>query len=294
MDTYIITVKNLKTNEIRIPIDNGRLADTIPRDYYDFSSEEFIVKYIDKITKKDDQKEIFYNIPDYIETAGHIINVKSTIYSKANSSDIVNGWNLLNTKIDITKLFQLFFILEIRELNQFYKEMTNKGSAIKGAESIIVMWVRLLYWYFRWSIIPSFKEKENDVHDKLRLSNELLEKAKESGIDIEKVKQAFRQINTTISELMIIGLIHDTNSNVISFKKNHEFLIANKIAEVKTITPELENISPIQNINCTNLEEVKSCLFNYICNPNIKINHLKKGDRRSKCRCYFFKFNIFL
>ena len=86
--------------------------------------------------------------------------------------------------------------------------MKSKPNVIVGAEPRITIFIRLAYWYFQCITIKSFGEKAKDVHDKLRISNEILDQAKSFGLDSTKVKEILRQINTTISELMFISIIH--------------------------------------------------------------------------------------
>lgn len=217
--------------EIRVPFENIKISNTFPRYSYDYSLEEFNIHTTTNKYKLYNKTVIFLKKDDYIRIAGHIINVKSTIYSKAKSYDVINGWKSLEQTINIRRLFDLFFILDIRDLYKRHSNLEKKVSIITEPRLIIL--IRLAYWYSQCKKIKSFKEKSKDIHNKLRISNETIKQVKDLGIKSENVKQTIRQINTTISEIMFISMINEMDSEIISFDKKHEFLIGTKIAEVK-------------------------------------------------------------
>ena len=79
---------------------------------------------------------------------------------------------------------------------------------------------------------------------------------------------------------------------IISFKKAYEFLLNNKIAEVKTISPELENVESLENEDIKNLRQLKDILFTYIKKPSIRDNHLKKAIEKQNADIAFLNLTF--
>ena len=294
MDGIALHVKrHLKNGYVeRILFENLKLSSTIPRQSYDLQKDE------SKIEKTKNEDKIYNDIlislkdADYIQIVGHIINIKSTIYPSAKTDDVIEGVKSLQNKINIDRLLHFLFILDVRNLNKLNNDLKSKSNVFVGAEPRITIFIRLAYWYFQCLTIKSFEEKAKDIHDKLRISNEILDQAKSFGLDSTKVKEILRQINTTISELMFISIIHTLDPKIISFKKAHEFLVKDKIAEVKTISPELENVESLANEDIKNLRQLKDILFTYIKKTNIRDNHLKKAIEKQNADIVFLNLTF--
>ena len=112
------------------------------------------------------------------------------------------------------------------------------------------------------------------------------------GIDSIIIKERFRQVNTTISELLFCSLSNELGYNI-KFEKNYEFKINEKVVEVKTIHPRFENMRQFTiSENQMRDSDIREELLKYVKKPEIKDNHLMKAIEKQKAEIIFLNITF--
>lgn len=138
---------------------------------------------------------------EVVSIGGWKINVKSTIDRNATSSQIVEGYNTLSTKLNLNVQgsFLPFFAGDIWDYDP--KEEVQKTRAVY--EPLVVIFLRLCYWYHKcYTITPSLESKNKEIRNKLKVSDALVSIIKNSGFGDNQYKEWVRQATGVVYELM--------------------------------------------------------------------------------------------
>jgi hypothetical protein len=230
-----------------------------------------------------------------ISVGGWKIDVQSTIHANATCDDVINGYNELEEKLNlnIKRLFLPFFVFDITNF-----DLDIDGQKLKAYEEpMIVMFLRLCYWYHKCNIRSGLGKKNKEIRDKLKISNTLIDLIKTHGFNNSYVREWLRQAIGIIYELICASL-SDHYNRKISFEKRHDFILENTQAEVKTIFPPAnaeyrEDFYPFLNAHMTNPDaDLKYIMKEFIKIPKIMDNNLKDAIECQQGRIIFL--NIIL
>ena len=212
---------------------------------------------------------------DVISIAGWRINVQSTIHVDAKGFEVINAFNQVQTKMNlpVCRLFLPFFLIDIRN---FSPQVDRALNALE--EPLVVVFLRLCYWYYKCSIKYYLEKKNKEIRDKLKVSNDLIDSITNNGLGDSKAKEWFRQVVGVIYELMCASLCgrHQT----VSFDKKHDFFLQNNPVEVKTIFPPIHTESSefypylSKNLQDPNTD-LRLVMKNFIKIPKIMENNLQ-------------------
>jgi hypothetical protein len=215
---------------------------------------------------------------DLVSIGGWRINVQSTIHSDATAFEVITAFNQIQTKLNlpVDRLFLPFFKLDI---NNYYSLALNIG------EPLVVVFLRLCYWYYKCSIKYNLEKKNKEIRDKVKVSNDLIDSITKNGLGDSKAKEWFRQVVGVVYELMCASL--SGQYNTVSFQKKHEFYLENKPVEVKTIFPPIhKESSEFYPYLSNNLQDpnadLRQVMKNFIKIPKIMENNLQPAIGRQQ------------
>jgi hypothetical protein len=116
--------------------------------------------------------------------------------------EIVNAYNQIQTnlKLSVSRLFLPFFLIDIRNFYQV-------GSILNALEEpLIVVFLRLCYWYYKCTIEYNLEKKNKEIRDKLKVSDTRIDSITNNGLGNSKAKEMFRQAVGVVYELMCASL----------------------------------------------------------------------------------------
>lgn len=164
---------------------------------------------------------------DYLTGFGYKLNVKSTIFKDAKSSDLVKGFNLIVDSIKYQDIFDSFFELEVHNYDRF----SNRLDAYVFPS---LEFLKLCYWFYICSTIQDSSSKllqiKREIHGKSKVINE---PSRASQSD-ELREDLLNCTSDFYGEMMFASLSH-TNGYDITLNKSNDFIIKNNVAEVKSI-----------------------------------------------------------
>jgi hypothetical protein len=182
--------------------------------------------------------------------------------------------------LPVCRLFLPFFLIDIRN---FSPQVDRTLNALE--EPLVVVFLRLCYWYYKCSIKYNLEKKNKEIRDKLKVSNDLIDSITNNGLGDSKAKESFRQVVGVIYELMCASLcgLHQT----VSFDKKHDFFLQNNPVEVKTILrPIHTESSEFYPYLSKNLQDPNTDLRlvtkNFIKIPKIMENNLQPAVDRQQ------------
>jgi hypothetical protein len=203
-------------------------------------------------------------------------------------------------KLNVHRSFLPFFAADILDYDP--REEAQKTRA--AYEPLVVMFLRLCYWYHKCDIITSsLASKNKEVRDKLKVSNSLLDlirfllEIRRSGFNTDRLKEWMRQAIGVVYELICASLSHDCHQSI-SFQKRHDFILEKSPAEVKTKFPPIdtrlgEEFYPLLNARLQDSEaDLEHVLIEAIKVPDIMTNNLKPAVERQDGKIIFL--NIIL
>ena len=215
---------------------------------------------------------------DVVSIGGWLINVQSTIHSDATAFEVITAFNQIQTKLNlpVDRLFLPFFRLDIYN---YYNWTQDAG------EPLVVVFLRLCYWYYKCSIKYNLEKKNKEIRDKLKVSNDVIDSITNNGLGDSKAKEWFRQVVGVVYELMCASL--SGQDNTISFQKKHEFFLENKPVEVKTIFPPIHTESSefypyLSNSLQDPNTDLRLVMKNFIKIPKIMENNLQPAIDRQQ------------
>jgi hypothetical protein len=242
---------------------------------------------------------------DVVSIGGWRINVKSTIHLDATAFEVITAYDQINTKLNlpVDTLFRPFFRLDVRNRN-FYKSTLNVGELPPffrldvrnrnfyklAREPLVVVFLRLCYWYYKCSTEYNLAKKNKEIRDKLKVSDTLIDSITNNGVGDSKTKEWFRQVVGVVYELMCASL--SGQYNTVSFQKKHDFFLENKPVEVKTIFPPLHTESSefypylSDNLQHPNTD-LRLVMKNFIKIPKIMENNLQSAIDRQQAEIVF-------
>jgi hypothetical protein len=228
---------------------------------------------------------------EFVSIGGWNINIKSTIHRTARPDDIIKGFEKMSSKLglNIQRLFLPFFVGDLLEYSPNAQEQKKRGAY----EPLIVMFLRLCFWYEKCDLIgPSLTKKNKEIRNKLKVSDPFVNILKSRNGYAHRLKEWVRQAIGVVYELINASLSHDCIQSV-SFDKKHDFIFKNNPAEVKTKFPPIdtrlgEEFYPFLNAR---LKDSHMDL-EYILNESIKVpeileNNLKPAIERQDGRIIF-------
>jgi hypothetical protein len=175
---------------------------------------------------------------EILEIFGLGIYVKSLIFPDASSNEIKFGIDLLFeqkiNEINITreKFFHYIYIAE--QIDRKPKSVGNQKAI--NSKLALLNTLRLAYYYYKCSNLPSFSIKANEIKTKLSRSLDSIEKEDldfEVGLDI-----FIDNIKHCCSELMFSFITLYSGKNVV-FNKKHDLMIEGFPCEVKSINDKM-------------------------------------------------------
>jgi hypothetical protein len=221
---------------------------------------------------------------EVVTVGGWRIDVQSTINWNATSEDVIDGYNKLSTKLglNVNRSFLPFFTADI--WNYRSEEEAQKARAYD--EPMVLMFLRLCYWYHKCDIISaSLKEKHKEIRNKLKVSGALINVIRTSGFDNALSREWIRQAIGVIYELICASVSHHYD-HYVSFEKDHDFIFEEVPAEVKTKFPPVdahygEEFYPVLNLSLTSRDaDLNHVLKEAIKMPEIMDNNLKDAIDR--------------
>jgi hypothetical protein len=138
---------------------------------------------------------------DIVSIGGWRINIQSTIHADAKAFEVINAFNEIKTKLKLSpsRLFLPFFLMDIRNFFQVDEKLN------APQEPLVVVFLRLCYWYYRCSIKYNLEKKNKEIRDKLKVSNTVIDSIKNNGLD-SKATEWFRHVVGVVYELMCASL----------------------------------------------------------------------------------------
>jgi hypothetical protein len=227
---------------------------------------------------------------------GWKIDVKSTVDKHATSDDIVKGYDKLSTKLRLNaqRSFVPFISADISDYDP--RKEVQKSRAVY--EPLVVMFLRLCYWYYKCDgITPTLERKNKEIRNKLKVSNSLMNIIKSRGFDSKLPKEWVRQAIGVIYELICASLSYDYHQ-LVSFEKRHEFIFEKTPAEVKTKFPPLEarlgeEFYPFLNASLKKQDiDLLNVLRQAIKVPEIMENNVKPAIERQKGEIIFLNLIV--
>jgi hypothetical protein len=189
----------------------------------------------------------------HVSIAGWKINVKSRVFESANTTEVINGWSLIdrNLKILGSSIFELFIpffrsmLIDYNSLMPYFGKssipsiptsiVSNIGIISTRITLGVISLLQLAYWYSKCSVSATFNLKEIELREKL---TGFIEAFNKSSDDLtSKLEKIRNDVDDCVSELMFSGLAKDSGRSL-SFD-GHDFLIDNIPCEVKTIHDEI-------------------------------------------------------
>jgi hypothetical protein len=173
-------------------------------------------------------------------------------------------------------LFLPFFRLDKRNFNNL---------PLNVWEPLVVVFLRLCYWYYKCDIKYNLEKKNKEIRDKLKVSETLIDSITNNGLRDSKAKEWFRQVVGVVYELMCASLCGQ--HEIVSFDKKHDFFLQNNPVEVKTIFPPIHTESSefypylsnsLQDPNA----DLRRVMKNFIKIPKIMDNNLQPAIDRQQ------------
>jgi hypothetical protein len=215
---------------------------------------------------------------------------------ESTSRDVTDGYNKLSTKLglDIKKSFLPFFTADI--WNYGPEEEEQKARAYD--EPMVIMFLRLCYWYHKCDIIGTSLEKKNkEIRSRLKVSRSLIKLIKTTGFDRVLPREWICQAIAVIYELICAALSHRSH-HMVYFEKGRDFIFEHTPVEVKTKFPPIdttygEEFYPFLNASLGHPNaNLKHVLKEAIKMPEIMDNNLKQAIEQQDARIVFL--NIIL
>lgn len=228
---------------------------------------------------------------EFVSIGGWKINVKSTVHRNARPGDIIKGYDKISSKLklNVQRLFLPFFVSDILDYSPNEEEQKKRAAY----EPLVVMFLRLCYWYQKCDLIdPSLVNKNKEIRDKLKISKSLVSILKSHSYNVDRLKEWVRQAIGVVYELINASLSHDCNQSV-SFGKKHDFIFKNSPAEVKTKFPPIdtrlrEEFYPLLNSRLRGSHvDLEYVINESIRMPDIMENNLKPAVERQDGRIVF-------
>jgi len=162
-----------------------------------------------------------------ISCLGYKFKVRSTIFRKAVSQDVVKGWNIIFNKEKNENIIRAYTELEI--INE-----TNKRNGYGSVLYPILELLKLCYWCENCSKIEGFNIKLREIIRQIQGKSILLSKY----CKVSEASAAYSDLlNSTkdfYSELMFASIL-EQNGNHIRFDNTSDLILNYIIGQVKTI-----------------------------------------------------------
>jgi hypothetical protein len=222
---------------------------------------------------------------DVVSIGGWRINIQSTIHADAKAFEVINAFNEIKTKLKLcpSRLFLPFFLMDIRNFFQVDEKLN------ASQEPLVVVFLRLCYWYYRCSIKYNLEKKNKEIRDKLKVSNTVIDSIKNNGLD-SKPTEWFRHVVGVVYELMCASL--SGQHKIVSFHEKHDFFLQNNPVEVKTIFPPIhreynEFYPDLSNNLRDRNSDLRLVTENFIKIPKIMKNNLETAIDRQQGKIIF-------
>jgi hypothetical protein len=221
---------------------------------------------------------------DYIVCYGYKINVKSTIFKDAKSSDLIKGFNLIIDSTENEDIFKSFFKVEIY----------NYCLYLSGFDAYYLPsleFLKLCYWFYMCSQILESQPKLFQIKREVLSKSQVLNSYSEAS---QAYEDLLNSTSDFYSEMMFAVLSHKFGHNV-SFNKTNDFIIDKNIAEVKSIHDKfdkkiLDKDSSILKMSLRDnfgYEDLLDIIYHQITRKKW-VDHLERAIKKQKAKIILF------